>query len=106
MQLGLLMFFCKFGRSLRSTSQLLAQRKNHRTMRIPDIPLRPLQIIGSGCLLQLVKQINRSILSFTAFRTPATVIDLVLNSPVQSCSIRTSLSVGDDFEVCSVHNLP
>ena len=97
------MFNGKFHGLQGAASQMLADAENHRAIRIPDIPFGALQVIAAGGLLQLILGINRTILGSPAFRTPAPMGDSVLYGPIQSSSISTGLTTGDNLQSLRVH---
>jgi hypothetical protein len=47
--------------------------------------------------------IDRTILGFPPFRTPPTMTDAVLDGPIQTRTISTCLTTGDDLQRLQVH---
>lgn len=91
------MLLGKLNGLLGTSRQSLLNGKDHCAVRIPGIPFRPLVVFGAGRLLQCVPGINWTILGQSAIGTPATVLDSMLDGPVQRGPVSASLPSGKEF---------
>ena len=88
-------FKCPFWTS----TQTAHSAKNHRRIRVSDVPFRPLDILARGSFLEGIARIDPTVLRFSALRTPPAMWDAVFDGPIQRRSVCAGLAARDDFEV-------
>lgn len=91
MQTRLLVLLGKTNSAQRPACHFCRKRENNSAIRIPRIPLGPLQIGRRRSFLQLIAGGNRAFQTLPTFRTPTTVRKIKTNSHIQRRNVRACL---------------
>jgi len=96
MKTRLVRCFGEFCGRLGTTGEFFANRENDGSVRVADVPFRPLLPVLPWSFLQVVVRCDGAVLGTPTFGAPAAMRNSILNGPVQRSPVCAGLAAGND----------